>query len=262
MISFNSLGNYGHLGNQMFQYAALKGLSIKYNRPFVIPPTEFFGKEYYTKLRSNIDECFHINCDRGISNFSTVIESSFSFDENLFNNFPKENANLLGFFQSNKWFKHINCEIKKDFTFIPKYFDASSELREDFSSDLACLHIRRTDYLNNPNHNCQSLNYYKKAIEQIPSNCEILIFSDDPYWCKRQKVFSSDRFLVSETNNPYIDMCLMSMCDYIIIASSTFSWWGAYLSKAKKVFAPKEWFGPNNSHLDTKDIYCENWGIL
>jgi len=262
MISFNQLGNYGHLGNQMFQYAAIKGLALKHNRKFIIPPKEIFGKHYYTPLKSNIDNCFQIQCDRGISSFPTINEKGFSFDNQMFENFPKEDLNLLGFFQSDKWFSHISEDIKNDFKFIPEYFDTASELRQQFSSKLGCLHIRRTDYVNNPNHNCQSLEYYKKSINQIPNDCEILIFSDDPKWCQDQKIFSSDRFLISETNNPYIDMCLMTLCDYIIIASSTFSWWGAYLSNSKHVFAPSEWFGPNNYHLETKDIYCEGWQVI
>jgi len=53
------------------------------------------------------------------------------------------------------------------------------------------------------------------------------------------------------------------MCDGHIIANSSFSWWGAWLSKSRKVIAPSGWFeGSNNSHLDTKDIYCSGWTVL
>jgi len=262
MISFNNLGNYGHLGNQMFQYAAIKSLAIKHNRNYMIPPKEVFGKHYYTKLRSSINDCFNIDCDRGISNYPTVQESDFSFDRNLFENFPKEDTNILGFFQSEKWFNHIKDEIKKDFTFIPEYSDPAMEARENFGNKIGAIHIRRTDYVNNPSHACQSDQYFELALNQIPGDCEVLIFSDVPEWCKSQDMFSSDRFLVSDIDNPYIDLCLMTMCQYIITASSTFSWWGAYLSEAETIIAPKTWFGPNNSHLDTKDIYCDDWIVL
>lgn len=262
MISFNHLGNNGHLGNQMFQYAATKGIAVKHGRDFMIPPTEVFGKHYYTKLRSNIDDCFDIICERGISDFPTVQEKGFGFDPELFENLPEGNVNLFGFFQSDKWFDHIKDEIKNDFKFKPEYESIATEVRDSFSENVAAIHIRRTDYVNNPSHNSQNENYFQLALNQIPGDCEVLIFSDDPAWCKKQSIFSSDRFLVSETDDAYIDLCLMTKCQYIITASSTFSWWGAYLSEAKTIVAPKEWFGPNNSHLETKDIYCSDWIVL
>ena len=61
-ISFNHLGNLGHLGNQMFQYAALIGLGKKHNRQFCIPHRDAFGKAYYQELRSNLDDAFNIDC--------------------------------------------------------------------------------------------------------------------------------------------------------------------------------------------------------
>ena len=58
-------------------------------------------------------------------------------------------------------------------------------------------------------------------------------------------------------------MCLMTMCKGHIVANSSFSWWGAWLSESEKVIAPKGWFkGSNNSHLDTSDIYCSDWTVL
>ena len=69
--------------------------------------------------------------------------------------------------------------------------------------------------------------------------------------------------MVSEGNDQYIDLCLMTMCDGHIIANSSFSWWGAWLSKSRKIIAPSGWFeGSNNAHLDTKDIYCSGWTVL
>ena len=54
----------------------------------------------------------------------------------------------------------------------------------------------------------------------------------------------------------------MTQCSDFIIANSTFSWWGAWLANRGNVIAPKKWFGSNNSHLDTKDLYPDDWKIL
>ena len=40
MIGYNRLGINGRLGNQMFQYAALRGLASKHNYDWVIPPLD------------------------------------------------------------------------------------------------------------------------------------------------------------------------------------------------------------------------------
>ena len=77
-----------------------------------------------------------------------------------------------------------------------------------------------------------------------------------------QNLFKDNRFLVSENTDNRIDLCLMSLCKGHIIANSSFSWWGAWLANRGKVIAPKKWFGPNNAHLNTKDLYCDNWEIL
>ena len=106
------------------------------------------------------------------------------------------------------------------------------------------------------------MDYYKNALKLF-SNDTVLIFSDDPQWCQSQELFSDDRFLVSDNDDAYIDLCLMTMCKKHIIANSSFSWWGAWLADSDKVVSPKGWFeGSNNSHLDTSDIYCSDWIVL
>jgi hypothetical protein len=92
---------------------------------------------------------------------------------------------------------------------------------------------------------------------------EVIIFSDDPEWCLNHSLFRSDRFMVSQTENNALDLCLMSFCSAHIIANSSFSWWGAWLSNSENVIAPSDWFkGSNNEHLDTSDLIPETWTLL
>jgi hypothetical protein len=68
-----------------------------------------------------------------------------------------------------------------------------------------------------------------------------------------------------EGGNIATDLLVMSKCKNIIIANSTFSWWGAWLSPYpdKKVYVPKShWFGPALKHLDMKDLFPEEWILL
>ena len=259
-FSFNHMGNLGHLGNQMFQYAALIGMGAKHGRSICIPHKQSFGQSYYQDLRSNIYDAFNLSPNGvGISRFPTVQEGSFHFDENLFENPPEENCNLYGFFQSEKWFSHIKEGIKNEFTLKDEYREVAQLMREQLSGQVVAIHVRRTDYLSNPNHGALGLDYYEKALELVPNNLTVVVFTDDPEWAKSQPLFPDDRFFVSETDCPYTDLALMSMCDYHIIANSSYSWWGAYLSDSKKVIAPKQWFGEPLKTNNLKDLYCDGW---
>ena len=123
------------------------------------------------------------------------------------------------------------------------------------------LHIRRTDHLVKPTyHPVLPLSYYEEALSKFPSDIPVLVFSDDPLWCHDEAFFSGDRFLISDSGDNITDMCLMSMCQYQIMANSTYSWWGAWLSNSKDVIAPKLWFGPDGQ--DPRDVYVDRWLYL
>ena len=107
----------------------------------------------------------------------------------------------------------------------------------------------------------QSMEYYQRALEMLP-DLDVIVFSDDAAWCNQQELFSSDRFSISEENTTDADLCLMSMCQYHIIANSSFSWWGAWLARSKKVIAPKNWFGGDCVNKDVRDMEFANWSWL
>lgn len=263
MIGFNALGQLGRLGNQMFQYAALKGIAAKHEYNICVPFSQNKNEWTDHQLNSafkmatlNQLNYQYIDFDR-----PTLVENSFSFDEKLFNECP-DWITLQGFFQSEKYFKHIRDQLLIDFEFHDNILDPAKEVVSSWKKPIA-LHVRRTDYITNPNHTALSLDYYENALTHFADDCDIIIFSDDPQWCLQQNLFDSNRFLVSETNNTYLDLCLMTLCSGHIIANSSFSWWGAWLSNTEKVIAPLGWFEcSNNQHLDTKDLIPENWMVI
>ena len=262
VIAFNHIGKLGQLGNQMFQYAATKGIASKLNVPFMIPDhREIFDDgigNIYTILLYDV---FNLDGQRGTLQTQNYIqEGDFHFQKRFFN-LPKNDASLYGFFQSCKYFKHIEDDIRKDFTFHYDIFIACKELRETVDNPIA-LHIRRGDYVGKQDyHPVQPMSYYEQALKKFDIDRNVIIFSDDTKWCKEQELFESDRFIVAEDNDQFHDLCLMSMCDDFIIANSSFSWWGAWLGNRGKVVAPKQWFGKGLNH-DTKDLYCDGWILL
>ena len=258
MIGFDRLGKNGRFGNQMFQYAALKGIARKNNYDFCIPSgpkTEmnFYDEENQHKLFI----AFEMPDANVADNFSGAYlqESMCKFDKKLFEN-CQDNINLYGFFQTEKYFKHIEDEIKKDFTFKRDWLEPCKESFD--GKEYIGLHIRRTDYVQKQNfHPLCTLDYYERALKELP-DIPVIIVSDDPEWCKNQKLFESDRFSISDSNSNIIDMCILSLCKYHIIANSSFSWWGAWLAESQKVIAPKIWYGPASDN-DDSDIIPNKW---
>ncbi len=263
MIGFNALGQLGRLGNQMFQYASLKGIAANHGYNICIP----FSKNKNEWSDHQLTRAFKMSTLNQLNyqyidfNRPTVIESGFSFDKKLFDECP-DWVTIQGFFQSEKYFKHVRDELLVDFQFHENILEPAKQVVSNWKKPVS-IHVRRTDYVTNPNHTTLSLDYYEKALDYFDDDCEMIIFSDDPQWCLQQKLFDSDRFLVSETNNSYLDLCLMTLCSGHIIANSSFSWWGSWLSNSKKTIAPSGWFkGSNNEHLDTKDLIPESWIVI
>ena len=270
MLGHNHLGKNGRFGNQMFQYAATRGIAAKHGYDWCIPPgpkedEEFNDEENQHKLFMAFKMSSVVR-DWGESRINTLPapykqEGSFTFDEDLFNNCP-DNVNLYGYFQSEKYFKHIEKELREDFTWRDDVRDLCKGLIDSVGGKAISLHIRRTDHLVKPTyHPVLPLSYYEEALSKFPSDIPVLIFSDEPAWCHEQELFmKDDRFMVSDSGDNITDMCLMSMCQYQIMANSTYSWWGAWLSNSENVIAPKLWFGPDGQ--DPRDVYVDRWEYL
>ena len=285
MLAFNRIGNLGRLGNQMFEYAALRGIAAKHGYDWCIPSSDRKGIENYS-----LHECFKLESVKEenintLDHYQYVQEKYYHFSEDIFNNCP-DNVSLHGFFQSWRYFANVQDEIRKDFTFHDSHLNPCKEMMEELEGqEPIMLHVRRGDpNLTDPRgfkwsytqcgsmHPVQPLEYYEKALSKFPKDQPVIVFSDSIDWVKEQEFFSGDRFLHSEPHEkyedgsftPYADLCLMSLCSHAIIANSSMSWWGAWLqtNPEKKVIAPKMWFGPDYKDKDTKDLYCPGWILL
>jgi hypothetical protein len=263
MIGNNYIGNLGRLGNQMFQYAALRGIAAKHGYEYFLPHDDFVGKMDPNCERSDysIFNCFDLpEAPRMLLDIPNLEEKCFELDAEIWNNCP-DNVSLYGYFQTERYFKHIEDEIRSSFTFKEEIMDHVIKNFTDMfdNTSVISLHIRRTDYLKYTHHPILNMEYYQTALNELP-DLPVLVFSDDIDWCKEQDFLSGDRFYHSEENSTAVDLCLQSLCSYHIIANSSYSWWGAYLANSKTVYAPKNWFGPPLTH-NTKDLYPEGWKI-
>jgi len=267
MIGFNRLGNYGRLGNQMFQYAALRGIAAKRNLSWCVPPAEMFGLSDHKvkETNSNLYDCFNLASIEhyGILDGPEYVNESSRYDPYVFT--INDNTSIAGYFQSEKYFEHIADEIKADFTFKPSITAKAAQIVAAHRTEkpLVSVHVRRSDYLHNPEVHTDLFNsgYYHRAFDSILTDADYLIVSDDPDWCNQQDIFHGANKIFVSGNHSFVDMCVMSMCDAHIIANSSFSWWASYLSDNQTI-APANWFGTAVDFDPTDYLYRKKWTVV
>lgn len=265
MITHKSIGYSGRLGNQMFQYATLKALSLETGFSCFLPDNTKikpdgcfdFTNNKWIKYKLDLLDGFEIGTQ--ILETQTDLlyqEKDFLFETEIFN--IKDNTSIDGYFQSYKYFEKYKTDILKEFTFKTEILNKCTNIISRYKNPIS-IHIRRGDYVNHPGFWTVTPEYINQALQQFTDKeYTFLILSDDIEWCKQ--MFPVEVIFV-EGNSQFEDLCLMSLCDHNIISNSTFSWWGAYLNNNpnKKVIAPSNWFIPPKP---LTDLYPNNWIII
>lgn len=138
-----------------------------------------------------------------------------------------------GYWLHRGWFDACKEVVKKELTFLPITDERNLEYQKQIlNTKSVAVHIRRGDYVtigwNSSN------DYYKDAILKIVSKepqAVLFVFSDDIGWCKENAkqlgLNLSEETVFVEGNvcgTNYIDLQLMSMCEYMIMGKSAFSY--------------------------------------
>ena len=282
-LSFNKLGNMGRLGNQMFQYAALRGIASSKGLDWVVP------KALEPKLDNyGLFQAFEMS---GVSdgNFDQpapkrlMQEKLFHFDETFLAEL-QDGDDISGYFQSERYFKGLESRIRQDFTLKSLWKEKAEEFfAKNHLEEPIFLHVRRGDpglkgrrgerwsyqKLQSFHPLCKP-DYYERALQEFSQDRQVVVLSDSIDWCRRQELFQGNRFVFSGNSHtkledgassPYVDLAIMTLSSGAIIANSTLSWWGAWLieNSEKKIVAPSPWFGKKNSSKWTGDLIPPSW---
>ena len=288
MIGYNRLGINGRLGNQMFQYAALRGIASNNNLEWCIPPRNAETNHMAEYLLMDGFELSHLkekNIGYVPSDWKTYDEPSHDFDEELYKNCP-DNINIDGYRQSPKYFNHIENEIREDFSFKEEILNPCKEFIKQFNDNVIFLHVRRGDATGRPEkYPVASIRWYENTLrEYFPEDVSVIVLTDQLDWVNEQNLFKQDRFFISELRqysnyqvyngrgkmehslSPWVDLCLMSLCNGSIFPNSTYGWWGSWLQKNKKYKTVYQfpYFGPffyeiNKCYQELKDFYPQEW---
>jgi hypothetical protein len=283
----------GGLGNQMFQYAFGKALSLNLRTDLKFDTSSFKSDS----LRDYALDCFKVSVKKAskeeveilkpvnkdiipylrykISNKVLPLHKRSYINEQQLVDYSdllkiKSDCYLDGYWQSEEYFKSIRESLLKDFVIKYPVEECNKNIFDKIKcSNSVSLHIRRGDYVSNPKTNAKhgvlGLDYYHKAMKIMIvkiSNPVFFIFSDDISWAEENLKSKNEVYFVNNNyDKDYEDLRLMSNCKNHIIANSSFSWWGAWLSQNPKkvVIAPKQWFSKEETKRSNFDILAKNW---
>lgn len=278
----------GGLGNQLFQYALGRHLSLIHNSPLLLDITSFDNDKLRNYSLDAFNICAHIAPINPKNTFlkrlihkiqfikpfkylrppgTVIVENGFSFQPEIFN--CSTNSYLDGYWQSHRYFDAIAPIIRSDLTLKYPLSEYLAILESEIkSTNSVSIHVRRGDYANNPAittyHGLCSLDWYQQAFEKmqtIVTDAKYFVFSDDPDWVKANLKLNAPTVYISPSadGKEAQDLYLMSQCQHHIIANSSFSWWAAWLNPniEKNIIAPKVWFSGANH--DTKDLIPNDW---
>lgn len=286
----------GGLGNQMFQYAAARGLgksgcvyldtahferNNKSSDAFTAREIEIFlfpeikAKKLNRFLQKSLaGKKLFRRLARRLAPVRFVSQKENEFFPELLSEWRM--LFMDGYFQSEKYFKHIRKDLVTEFTFptIDDSFTKEIASRIEGCSQAVSLHVRRGDYLKPVVQNYHGLlpvDYYRAASSEVEAQVTkptYFVFSDDPKWCRSNLGFLNGDVVFVDGNtaakDAWKDMYLMTLCKHHIIANSSFSWWGAWLShhyNGLKV-APRMWFNHEIANFNIHDFIPATWKII
>ncbi len=287
----------GGLGNQMFQFASGYALARRWGRELALVDYWFkntrqrgkgfknfvrsFELEKFHFIKSNFPQPAHLIQAttywgaRVISQLPWFRHLGLHVDPLIRFNFRRFESHLLdqpktvlfGYYQSLSYFETYRSELVKFFRISDDEERKIAEFMEERKKKVGPLinvHVRREDSLVHGN-NWQGMlspRYYSSAQRMLTAKTEqLIVFSDDPSWCHQQPEFSN-ALIVNETD-PVKTLRMMSYCDHHVIAGSTLSWWGAWLSECpgKTVIAPLPFFKDKPIEED-KEFFPASWKRL
>lgn len=259
MITFQEIGKYGRLGNQLFQLALLKVISYTTGHEIFLPCDIYNRHHHGQTCLLNFFKLKNIHFSDYTINHTYYEKSDWYYDEDVFN--IKDNTNFFGFFQNAQYYNNFREKLIEEFQLTDNIQDNINDILRRYNNKKVSLHVRRGDmsdgtninmsvWSNDTSKNSYITNYYKKAISMIPRDSTIFLFTggsrygdnkSDYEWCKNY--FNDERIIFMDKLNAIETFCLIKNCDINITSFiSSFSWWASFLNKNNNIIAPLNYF--------------------
>lgn len=288
MITFSQLGKLGRLGNQLFQYAILKSISLEKGYDVVLDSNL---NNYVWHGQTCLLNNFELTCkysNRLETNRIYGEPSSFGFFKDALE--QPDGTDFYGYFQSIHYFHKYREEILKEFKLKDEVIEKAKNILSKYSDKpVISVHFRRGDnvtigclsktYLNENGDMDETTHlgrYINEAISRYNED-DVYFYvisggsrdgdnSEDIEWCKRN--FKPKNVIYSEGVEDIVEFAILTLCDGNIMShSSSYGWWGAYLNKNQNVIAPREYHldiakEPGKTIWKPEDFFPDNWTLI
>jgi hypothetical protein len=256
----------GQFGNQLFEIATAYAYSLDFNLMLTVPD---LAKKQKYNIPYNAQNLFSSR----INSYDVPRTKQLRWQEPSFNYSPIPAAfdvELLGYFQSEKYFKHRKSELLKLFAAPEGYNEQIVERYPFLSSNAFVVGVQIRDYTKErptgAYHPTLNRSYYAEAMTYFPEDAIFLVSSNNLKYAKECTFGLRKNIIYMSDNSNYIEeFYTLVLCKSFIIANSSFGWWAAWLSVApnKIVIAPKYWFAPPyNNEMMINDLIPHEWILI
>lgn len=279
----------GGLGNQLFQFFALRTAALRLSKQAVLDLSWFtdFGRRDFHLARLLDLHSMGIEvkpssrflrypgsrkfkwwmCQRWPAP-GKFIERGPYFDARI--NRESDLRSMVGYFQSWRYFARELNEVSELVRVgLKRHFAAAAEQGASCSSTDVAIHVRLGDYTSPRNRRIYgdvSVEYVRNALTTIRLELgrlpQALIYSDSPKEALETVETSCNglaEFRVAPSADPMTHLHMMASTHFVVMTNSTLSWWAGLLAdrSGSRVFCPTPWtMQPRN---DGRDLFLPRW---
>ncbi|CAH1780351.1 unnamed protein product [Owenia fusiformis] len=265
----------GGLGNRMFQYASLTCIA-HHNKMQGHLPQGCILPEVFNIPNSELALSESIFSRPGINYPKFLEKSSYIWDKRTLRLNPKLNIELLGYFQSWKYFHSCKHKVRRQLSFktdvvkaanmyLTQAANKAGEARPTFVS----IHVRRGDITQVPHiaelgYTTATRQYFLNSMEYFKSRHKNIVFvvcSNDIKWSRENLSNNNNSIYFVDSGRDEVDLCILSRCNHSIISTGSYGWWGAWLASGEVTYYkhfPKPG-SPLHKSFNPWDYFLPEW---
>ncbi|BFZ00742.1 hypothetical protein BsWGS_03780 [Bradybaena similaris] len=231
----------GRLGNHMFEYATLMGMAHRYNMTPIIPPDISFLDVFKVPTLQGSNSLLRnpvIYTEEMAAKYYTGVDK---ID-------PKQDAYLVGFYQSWKYYEHIRQDLQDKYFVLydnlqkaaKEYINNVLKERNMQGATVVGVHVRRGDFVRQrvKGFTVAPIPYYYRAMAYFRKkygNVLFIMCTNDLVWAETN-LDTGPSIHYSHETDAALDLAIMINCHHMIITSGSYSWWAGYLVRGEVIY--------------------------